>query len=77
LPRPVWTHRFVERRQGMIWDEHWRVAFRRPYFTSRRAMPRNLDACMPCSNEQRPHPGHRLRGRTPAALCTGVAGRAR
>jgi len=76
LPRHAWTNGFVERRQGTILHEHWRIAFRRQYFTSRRAMQHSLDAFMTFYNEQRPHQGYRLRGRTPAELFTGVAGRA-
>ena len=37
-PRHAWTNGFVERLQGTILQEHWRVAFRRPYFTSRPAL---------------------------------------
>jgi transposase InsO family protein len=37
-PRDAWTNGFVERLQGTILQEHWRVAFRRPYFTSRPAL---------------------------------------
>jgi transposase InsO family protein len=76
LPRHAWTNGFVERLQGTILHEHWRIAFRRQYFTSRGAMQRSLDAFMTFYNEQRPHQGYRLRGRTPAEFFTGVAGRA-
>ncbi|PYM79618.1 MAG: hypothetical protein DME09_21005 [Candidatus Rokuibacteriota bacterium] len=73
LPRHAWTNGFVERLQGTILHEHWRIEFRRQYFTSRRAMQRSLDAFMKFYNEQRPHQGYRLRGRTPAELFSGVA----
>jgi transposase InsO family protein len=73
LPRHAWTNGFVERLQGTILHEHWRIAFRRQYFTSRHAMQQSLDAFMTFYNEQRPHQGYRLRGRTPAELFTGVA----
>ena len=65
-----------ERLQGTILHEHWRIAFRRQYFTSRQAMQRSLDAFMTFYNEQRPHQGYRPRGRTPIELFRGVAGRA-
>jgi hypothetical protein len=35
-PRHAWTNGFVERRQKTILHEHWRIAFRRQYFTGRR-----------------------------------------
>ena len=57
-----------------ILHEHWRIEFRRRYFTSRRAMQRSLDAFMKFYNERRPHQGYRLRGRTAAELFIGVAG---
>jgi len=57
---------------GTILHEHWRIEFRRQYFTSRRAMQRSLDAFMKFYNERRPHQSYRLRGRTPAELFSGV-----
>jgi transposase InsO family protein len=71
-PRHAWTNGFVERLQGTILQEHWRVAFRRRYFTSRAALQRSLDAFMRFYNHERPHQGYRLRGRTPAALFWGA-----
>ena len=59
--------------RGTILHEHWRIEFRRQYFTSRRAMQRSLDAFMKFYNERRPHQGYVLRGRTPAELFVGVA----
>lgn len=72
-PRHAWTNGFVERLQGTILQEHWRVAFRRRYFTSRTALQRSLEAFMQSYNHERPHQGYRLRGRTPAALFWGAA----
>ena len=37
-PRHAWTNGFVERLQKTILHEHWRIAFRRQYFTSRRSL---------------------------------------
>jgi transposase InsO family protein len=73
-PRHAWTNGFVERLQGTILHEHWRIQFRRQYFTGRAAMQRTLDAFMKFYNEQRPHQGYRLRGRTPAELFFGPVG---
>lgn len=72
-PRHAWTNGFVERLQGTILQEHWRVAFRRRYFTSRTALQRSLDVFMQSYNHERPHQGYRIRGRTPAALFWGAA----
>ena len=72
-PRHAWTNGFVERLQGTILQEHWRVAFRRRYFTSRTALQRSLETFMQSYNHERPHQGYRLRGRTPAALFWGAA----
>src|SRR5262245_59881273 len=43
------------------------------YFTTAPAMQRSLEAFMKFYNEQRPHQGYRLRGRTPADLFWGAA----
>ena len=72
-PRHAWTNGFVERLQGTILHEHWRIQFRRQYFTGRSAMQRSLEAFMKFYNEQRPHHGYRLRGRTPNELFCGAA----
>ncbi len=72
-PRHAWTNGFVERLQGTILQELWRVAFRRRYFTTRASLQRALDGFMRYYNTERPHQGYRLRGRTPAALLWGVA----
>jgi len=72
-PRHAWTNGFVERLQGTILQELWRVAFRRRYFTTRAALQRALDGFMRYYNTERPHRGYRVRGRTPAALLWGVA----
>ena len=72
-PRHAWTNGFVERLQGTILQEHWRVAFRRRYFISRTVLQRSLDAFMHSYNHERPHQGYRVRGRTPATLFWGAA----
>ena len=72
-PRHAWTNGFVERLQGTILQELWRVVFRRRYFTGRRALRQALAGFMRYYNTERPHQGYRVRGRTPAALVWGVA----
>lgn len=72
-PRHAWTNGFVERLQGTILTEHWRVAFRRRYFTSRAQLQRSLDEYLRFYNRQRPHQGYRLRGQVPAALLWSAA----
>jgi transposase InsO family protein len=71
-PRHAWTNGFVERLQGTILHEHWRVAFRRHYFTGCLALQRSLDAFLRFYNFQRSHHGYRLRGRTPASVFHGA-----
>jgi transposase InsO family protein len=65
-PRHCWTNGFVERLQGTILHEHWRVAFRRRYFTSRRQLQTSLDGFLDFYNFKRPHRGYRLNGAVPA-----------
>ena len=54
-PRHAWTNGFVERLQGTILQEHWRVAFRRRYFSSRPALQHSLSEFMRYYNDDRPH----------------------
>ncbi len=67
-PRHAWTNGFVERLQGTILSELWRVAFRRTYYTSLGQLERDLQAYLRFYNRERPHLGYRLKGRTPAML---------
>ena len=75
-PRHAWTNGFVERLQGTILHEHWRVAFRRRYFTSAHQLQVSLDGFLRFSGEERPHQGYRTQGRTPAEVFWGVAAHA-
>ena len=59
---------FVERLQGTILAELWRVAFRRTYYTRKDQLERDLQAYLVFYNRERPHQGYRLRGRTPASI---------
>jgi hypothetical protein len=68
----AWTNGFVERLQKTILHEHWRIAFRRHYFTSRPALQRSLDRFLQFYNYERTHRGHRLRGRTPVTVFGGA-----
>ena len=67
-PRHAWTNGFVERLQGTILSELWRVAFRRTYYTSVGQLERDLQAYLRFYNRDRPHQGYRLQGRTPASV---------
>lgn len=71
-PRHAWTNGFVERLQGTLLQEHWRIQFRRRYFTSRQQLQQSLEAFLRFYNTERPHSGYRLRGRTPATLFWGA-----
>jgi Recombinase/Integrase core domain len=79
-PRHAWTNGFVERLQGTILHEHWRIEFRRQYFTSRATMQRTLDGFLKFYNEQRPHQGYRLeleREKARQRTCDAMARKAR
>jgi transposase InsO family protein len=71
-PRHAWTNGFVERFQKTILHEHWRIAFRRHYFTGVRTLQRALDRFLQFYNHERTHRGYRLRGRTPATVFKGA-----
>ena len=71
-PRHAWTNGFVERLQKTILHEHWRIAFRRQYFTGRRALQASLDRFLQFYNHERTHRGYRLNGRTPATVFKGA-----
>jgi transposase InsO family protein len=71
-PRHAWTNGFVERLQGTILHEHWRVAFRRQHFTRLRQLRRSLGGFLRFYNTQRPHQGYRLRGQTPITRFAGA-----
>jgi len=72
-PRHAWTNGFVERLQGTILHEHWRIAFRRRYFRRRHQLQTSLASFLEFYNFQRPHQGYRTRGRTPAEIFWGAA----
>lgn len=67
-PRHAWTNGFVERLQGTILNELWRVAFRRRFFTSVSQMQRALEGYMQYYNFERIHHGYRTNGKTPAEV---------
>jgi len=62
-PRHAWTNGFVERLQGTILHEHWRIAFRRRYFHRRFQLQTSLDGFLQFYNFKRPHQGYRTKGR--------------
>ena len=72
-PRHAWTNGFVERLQGTVLDEHWRIVFRRRYFTSRTQLEHSLQRFLTFYNDERPHFGYRTKGRTPSELFWGVS----
>lgn len=74
-PRHAWTNGFVERLQGTILHEHWRVAFRREFFRSCAQLQRSLDGFLDFYNHRRPHSGYRLRGQPPGLLFWGAVRR--
>jgi transposase InsO family protein len=62
------TNGFVERLQGTILTEHWRVAFRRTFFTRAEQLERSLQRYLRCYNHDRTHRGYRLNGQTPGSV---------
>lgn len=71
-PRHAFTNGFVERLQGTILHEHWRVEFRRRYFTNARQLEVSLQSYLWLYNHERAHRGYRTRGRTPAQIVWGA-----
>ncbi len=66
--RHAWTNGFVERLQGTILTEHWRVVFRRTYFTHAAQLERALQRYLRFYNTERTHRGYRLQGQTPGSV---------
>jgi len=71
-PRHAFTNGFVERLQGTILHEHWRVEFRRRYFTRLPQLDCSLQSFLRLYNHERAHRGYRTRGRTPASILLGA-----
>jgi len=71
-PRHAWTNGFVERLQGTILHEHWRIAFRRRYFRRRHQLQESLQSFLLFYNFDRPHQGYRTKGRTPSEIFWGA-----
>jgi transposase InsO family protein len=70
-PRHAGTNGFVERLQGTILTECWRVVFRQTYFTQVAQLERALQRYLRFYNEERTHRGYRLQGRTPRSVFQG------
>ena len=71
-PRHAWTNGFVERLQGTILHEHWRIVFRRRYFRRRHQLQSSLVSFLEFYNFHRPHQGYRTKGRTPSQIFWGA-----
>jgi len=67
-PRHAWTNGFVERLQGTILSELWRIEFRRRFFTNAAALQIALDRYLDFYNTRRAHQGYRTRGQTPGEI---------
>ena len=74
-PRHAWTNGFVERLQSTILHEHWSIAFRRRYFTTTKQLEISLQRFLRYYNDERPHFGYRIKGRTPSEIFWGAQGR--
>ena len=62
------TSGFVERLQGTILHERWRIAFRRRYVRRRHQLQSYLVGFLEFYDFQRPHQSYRTKGRTPAEI---------
>ncbi len=71
-PRHPFTNGFVERVQGTLLHEHWRIEFRRRYFTKVGQIERSLQGALTFYNFDRPHRGYRTKGRTPGSIVWGA-----
>ncbi len=71
-PRHAFTNGFGERLQQTILHEHWRIEFRRRYFTQLRQLEASLQSYLRFYNHERTHHGYRTRGRTPASIVIGA-----
>jgi len=71
-PRHAWTNGFVERLQGTILHEHWRIVFRRRYFRRRHQLQASLTSFIEFYNFERAHQGYRTKGRTPSEIFWGA-----
>ncbi len=71
-PRHPWTNGFVERLQGTILHEHWRIEFRRRFFKKMSQLENSLESFLWFYNNERPHRGYRLKGAMPASLFWGA-----
>lgn len=71
-PRHAFTNGFVERVQGTILHEHWRIEFRRRYFTRLGQLDASLQRYLRLYNHERAHRGYRTQGRTPAQIVWGA-----
>lgn len=71
-PRHAFTNGFVERFQQTILHDHWRVEFRRRYFTKLRQLEASLQSYLRFYNHERAHHGYRTQGRTPAQIIWGA-----
>ena len=67
-PRRLWTNGFIERLQSTIRHEHWRIAFRRRYFTTQGQLEASLQRFLYFYNDERPHFEYRTKGRTPSEI---------
>jgi transposase len=71
-PRHAFTNGFVERLQQTILHDHWRIEFRRRYFTRLHQLDRSLQSYLRFYNHERAHHGYRTQGRSPAQLVWGA-----
>ena len=65
---------FVERLHRTLLDEHFRVMGRKKFYESVDQMQADLETYLKFYNEQRPHQGRSMNGKTPLSVfCAGIA----
>lgn len=64
------TNGFVERFNRTVLDEFFRETFRKKFYASVDELQKDLDRCVHHYNYERPHQGHRNKGRKPYATLT-------
>nr|MBN1858632.1 transposase [Candidatus Bipolaricaulota bacterium] len=71
-PRHAWTNGLVERLQGTILHEHWRIVFCRRYFRRQHQLQSSLASFIVFYNFKRPHQGYRAKGVAPSGIFWGA-----
>jgi hypothetical protein len=72
MRRHAFTNGLAERLEQMLLHDHWRIEFRRRYFTRLAQLEQSLRSDLHFYNFERAHHGYRSQGRPPAELVWGA-----